>query len=205
MILNSKQIVEDIHELATRDFYLKYIIKSNNWYFSEYQKTPDEELIDKMDCFKEIVSKSFGVSFHSAKIVGSAKLGVSLSPNKPFKKFVCRANNSDERESDIDIAIVSDKLFNEIWSEIRNLRTKTIIPKYSKLANSIFRGYVNDKDFKDIELIRKKWEEKISLSNIKLQDDLSIVHPISYRVYRNWEDLEDYQLDGITKLKEGVS
>lgn len=203
MTLDSEVIKNDINILTAKEFYLKYIIKSNNWYFSEYQNTPSNELLDKMDCFKEIVSENFGVSFHSAQIVGSAKLGISLSPKKAFRKFICMANNESEKESDIDIAIVSGKLFNNIWEELRDIRTKTYIPKYNSLVGSIFRGYINDKDFKDIDLIRKEWEEKISISNIKLQDQLSIIHPISYRVYRSWEDLEDYQLDGIMELKGG--
>lgn len=53
-----------------------------------------------------------------------------------------------------------------------------------------------------MEGLRKGWEEKISKCNILLQGELSIIHPISYRIYRNWEDLEDYQLDGIMKTKE---
>lgn len=201
MVLDSEIIKNDIKILSAREFYIKYIIKSNNWYFSEYQNTPSDELLDKMDCFKEIISKNFDVSFHSAQIVGSAKLGISLAPKKAFRKFIISANEN-EKESDIDLAIVSGKLFDEIWNKLREIRNKTAIPRYKALSASIFRGYINDKDFKDIDLIRREWEEKIAKSNIRLQDDLSIVHPISYRIYRNWEDLEDYQLDAIYELKE---
>lgn len=200
MILDSEVIRKDIRELSAREFYIKYIIKSTNWYFSEYQHTPSEELLEKMDSFKQIISENFGVSFHSAQMVGSAKLGVSLSPKKAFRKFII--DSSDENESDIDIAIVSKKLFDEVWEQLRSIRNKTIIPHYKAIAASIFRGYINDKDFKDVDLIRKEWNEKISKANIQLQDKLSIMHPISYRIYRSWEDLEDYQLDGIRQLQE---
>lgn len=203
MILNTELIKSDIKKLSATDFYLKYIIKSTNWYFSEYQQTPSDEILDKMDFFKQIISQNFDVSFHSAQIVGSAKLGVSLSPKKAFRKFIVDSSDENQKESDIDIAIVSGKLFDEIWNELRSIRSKTVIPHYRMLAASIFRGYINDKDFKDIDLIRKKWDEKIARSNIQLQDKLSIMHPISYRVYRSWEDLEDYQLDGIKELQEG--
>lgn len=202
MILDSEVIKQDIKKLSAKEFYMKYIIKSTNWYFSEYQKTPDNEILDKMDCFKQIIAESFGVSFHSAQIVGSAKLGVSLSPKKAFRKFIVESENETSKESDIDIAIVSRNLFDEIWNELRMIRKKTSIPKYKALSASIFRGYINDKDFKDIDLMRKKWEERIAKANIRLQDELSISHPISYRIYRSWEDLEDYQLDGIIELQE---
>lgn len=204
MIYDENTIKADIMQMDPREFYIKYIIKTNNWYFAEYQHTKVDELIDKMDQFKEIVSSCFGVSFHSAQIVGSAKLGVSLSPHKPFRHFIEKAGDNNQKESDIDIAIISSSLFGEIWDKIREERKKTVIPKYSTITNSIFRGYINDKEFKDLDGLRKSWEEKISRCNILLQGELSIMHPISYRIYRNWEDLEDYQLDGITKMKEAM-
>ena len=172
MIYDESIIKEDIKKLEAREFYIKYIIKTNNWYFAEYQHTEGNELIDKMDRFKEIVSDCFEVS------------------------------DSNQKESDIDIAIISNSLFGEIWDKIREERKKNVIPKYTSITKSIFRGYINDKEFKDLEGLRKGWEEKISKCNILLQGELSIIHPISYRIYRNWEDLEDYQLDGIMKTKE---
>lgn len=202
MTYDEKVIKADIKQMEAREFYMKYIIKTNNWYFAEYQQTKGNELIDKMDRFKEIVSSSFGVSFHSAQMVGSAKLGMSLSPKKPFRHFVDKASDNSQKESDIDIAIISNSLFEEIWDRIRIERRKNVIPKYTTITNSIFRGYINDKEFKELDGLRKEWEEKISKCNILLQGELSIIHPISYRVYRNWEDLEDYQLDGIVKTKE---
>lgn len=204
MALNVESIKKDIIKMPEKDFYFKYIIKSYNWYFTEYQGTPDKALVDKMDHFKEIISTNFNVSFHSAQIVGSAKLGLSLSPKKHFREFIGIAKNDNERESDIDVAIVSEKLFETIWNQIRISKKSDYVPRYQKIACDVFNGYINDKDFKEIESMRKLWEEKISNSNIKMQDDLSISHPISYRIYRSWEDLEEYQLGGIKLLKEEV-
>lgn len=197
-------IKDDLINTDVNQFYMKYIIKSNNWYFTEYQNTSPSELIDKMDSFKEIISNSFEVSFHSAQIVGSAKLGISLSPDKPFKRFVAHTTNKYEKESDIDIAIISSNLFQDIWEKLREGKKQYLIPKYNKIASSIFLGYINDDDFKNLDFMRKEWEEKISHSNIKLQNDISILHPISYRIYRNWEDLQDYQINSIKLLKEKV-
>lgn len=204
MSFTSEEIKTDLKNLNINDFYFKYIIKSSNWYFADYQHTPPEELIDKMDTFKEIISKSFNVSFHSAQIVGSAKLGVSLSPNKAFKKFIANSSSEFEKESDIDIAIISDSLFLDIWEKLRKGKKEFYIPRYTNITSSIFSGFIDDKNFKDLDFLRKEWEEKISYSNIKLQSDISIMHSISYRIYRTWEDLQDYQLSGIKELKEKV-
>lgn len=37
--------------------------------------------------------------------------------------------------------------------------------------------------------------------NMALQDKLRFEHPITYRIYRSWEDLEEYQMLGIAKAK----
>lgn len=195
-------VKNDLINIDAQQFYIKYILKSNIWYFADFQHTKSRELIDKMDAFKEIVSQSFGVSFHSAQIVGSAKLGFSLAPQKAFREFVSKATRDGEKESDIDIAVISNNLFNDIWERLRECKKQYLIPKYTAITKSIFLGYINDKDFKDHEFFRKEWEEKISVSNIKLQNEISLMHPISYRIYRSWEDLQDYQMNSIHLLKE---
>ena len=50
----------------------------------------------------------------------------------------------------------------------------------------------------------KEWESMISPINKQLQDDLGFVHPITYRVYRSWEDLQEYQLGGISKAMRAL-
>ena len=48
-------IRNDLLTLEPKSFYLKHIVKSNNWYFSDYLHIPQDEIVDKMDYFKEIV------------------------------------------------------------------------------------------------------------------------------------------------------
>ena len=62
----------DLLSLEPKDFYFKHIVKSHNWYFSDYLHFEPTELVDRMDCFKEIVSKRLDVNFHNIQIVGSA-------------------------------------------------------------------------------------------------------------------------------------
>jgi len=58
---------------------------------------------------KEEICEHFDVEFTNVILVGSAKLGFSIKPKKRFKAF--------GDESDIDIAVVSGKLFERIWEE----------------------------------------------------------------------------------------
>lgn len=196
-------IRKDLIELEPYAFYLKHIVKSHNWYFSEYLHIPPNEIVDRMDYFKEVVSSKLDINFHSLQIVGSAKTGYSLSPTKLLKPF--HDETPGIPSSDIDIAIISDRLYHHFWSELR--KVNGIIYRkiyFSRLSSSIFRGYINEKDLTSIREMDKEWESMISPINKQLQDDLGFVHPITYRVYRSWEDLQEYQLGGISKAMRAL-
>lgn len=190
---------KDLLMLEPKEFYLKHIVKSHNWYFSNYLKIPHDEIVDKMDYFKEIVSTNLNINFHSLQIVGSAKTGYSLSPKKALRPFHNHDGGTDS--SDIDIAIISEKLYSSFWTLLR--KTEGIYNQhyYKYLTASVFRGYINDKHLQKIDGIREQWDNLVAPINMALQDNLRFEHPITYRIYRNWEDLEEYQLIGISKTK----
>jgi len=58
---------------------------------------------------KDRISDYFDVEFSEVVVVGSGKLGFSIAPRKRYREF--------NEESDIDIAVVSEKLFNKVWKE----------------------------------------------------------------------------------------
>lgn len=191
----------DLLSLEPKAFYMKHIVKSHNWYFSDYLCFSQDEIVDKMDYFKEIVSGMLSVNFHNVQIVGSAKVGYSLSPSKLFSPF--HDECPDKPSSDIDIAIISEQLYKKFWDELR--QAKKIRYKqayYNHLTESIFRGYINEKDLIKVDGICDEWGSLIRPINVVLQDNLGFVHPITYRVYRSWDDLEEYQLIGISKAKK---
>ena len=196
---NEEMIKHDLLTLETYEFYLKHIVKSHNWYFTDYLCVPQDELIDKMDFFKEIVSTNLKINFHSLQMVGSAKTGYSLSPKKVLLPF----HNEDPQmeSSDIDIAIISERLFSEFWDKLRKTRGIYYKHYYDYITKSIFRGYINDKNIQKIEGLRKEWDDMVAPINKALQDKLRFEHPITYRIYRSWEDLEEYQMQGISKAR----
>ena len=197
-----ENLKSDLLSLDPKDFYMKHIVKSNNWYFSSYLQIPTNELVDKMDFFKEIVSSNLGINFHSLQIVGSAKTGYSLSPKKVLRPFHDEVPGVPP--SDIDIAIVSQKLFEHYWERARHVKRIQYQPYYLNLTKSIFRGYINDKDLVEIRGVSREWGDLVSPINVALQDKLGFVHPITYRLYRSWDDLEDYQLGGISRAKRAL-
>lgn len=192
----------DLLLLDTRKFYIKYIVKSKYWYFSEYLQIPTDKVIDSVDRFKEIISENLHISFHSLQIVGSAKTGFSLSPHKVLTPF--HEESDEQKSSDIDIAIISENLYQHYWEMMRKVEKIQYKRFYQQLTASIFRGYINDKVLMEIPPIRAEWLKTISPINKLLQDELMIVHPITYRIYRTWEDLEEYQINGIEKTKKSL-
>jgi len=65
---------------------------------------------DKYVTLKEVVAKRFDVHPTAVLMVGSAKLGFSIKPKRRFLPF--------GDSSDIDVAIVSDALFERVWHEV---------------------------------------------------------------------------------------
>lgn len=58
---------------------------------------------------KSAVASQFDLNPVDVFIVGSAKLGFSIAPSKRYRHF--------GNYSDIDIAVVSDRLFDRVWEE----------------------------------------------------------------------------------------
>ena len=188
-------IKSDVVALSTKDFLIKYLLKSDNWYFSEYLGLDSYMSIKRMECLKEILNDKLGVAYHNVLMVGSGKIGYSLNPFKKFKAF--------DEDSDIDIAIISIKMFNELWAKIRLASTEEHI-FYNSITSSIFRGFINEKHFSNIAFARQYWNNQILDLNRCIQEDVGIQHQINYRIYRSWEDLEDYHINGINALKNNI-
>lgn len=192
-------IKNDLRKLPEKEFLIKYILKSNNWYFSEHQQQPASYAVEQMECLKEILNKRIGVAFHNVLMVGSGKIGCSLAPQKNMRKF------DEENDSDIDIAVISSRLFEYMWEKIRIEYNVNYISRYKTIASSIFRGFINENNFREIDGIRPFWNNQIDLANKEIQDKLSVYHAINYRIYRSWEDLEAYHINGLKKLKQEIN
>lgn len=80
----------------------KYILHGTPYIFK------DDE--DKYFDLKREIAINFSEHYSNIHMVGSAKLGFSIAPRKLWKPFTI--------ESDIDIAVVSTKLFENLWGSI---------------------------------------------------------------------------------------
>ena len=194
------EIKIDAIQLPSKDFYLKHILRSDNWYFETILGKSKEEAINIIDNFKSIISQSLGISFNNISIVGSSKTGCSLTPVSEHRNKLFRSFNE---ESDIDIAIVSDKLFQTFWELFRHSYSETNKKHYRYISHGIYRGYIGEKYLDLIDGCRKEWNEKASISKKLLRNELYIKHEITYRLYRRWEDFEEYHIQSIDEIKRG--
>lgn len=127
-------------------------------------------------------------------IVGSAKLGFSISEKnsngnkKPrFRKF--------DIDSDIDVAIVSEKIFSEIWSSFSSFSfSKSYYPWDSnKLGDYLVSGSLRPDKFPSI-FQSKRWWDCIRLlsNNRKLKR-----RKVRACLYYSTEMLKNYQIRSV--------
>lgn len=197
-----EEIKFDLEHIGVRNFYMKYIVKSYNWYFSKILNIPERELLNTIDEFKDIVSSNIGVSFNNVMMVGSGKVGFSLSPKKNFKAF--ELDSESKKKSDIDIAIISQDLFKNFWDLYRKSYNVKFQSVYSYISREIYRGYINERNLREIDSCRKEWLALSNNSNKLLRSKLYLKHDITYRIYRSWEDFEEYNLNSLERMKEKV-
>jgi len=198
VVYTLEEIKEDIQKLQPKEFFLKHLLRSNNWYFEKILSASHDEFIRISDEFKSIISKSLKISFSNIAIVGSGKLGYSLTPKeeKLYKSF--------GPESDIDVAIISSPLFHHYWDIFRYSYSNVNTHRYrSSISLGIYRGYIGEYDLNWVDQCRIQWTPLASASKKALYNDLYIKHSVNYRLYRSWEDLEDYHIQSIDRIKRG--
>ena len=202
MLEMKQKIIDDLELLSAREFHKKYILSSSVWYFSEHLKVSQERMLGALDIFKEIISEKLDIHFNNIQIVGSSKTGISLSPYKEFKEFIAdyeAEKNTDFKASDIDIALISDQLFMDFWKELRKINHNP--SNYLKISQGIFCGFINTQILENFPVLRKRWQEGTTEVKLKLEDKMGISHAITYRIYRNWNDFEDYHIRSLQDLK----
>lgn len=210
MLYSLEEIKSDLHSLSEKEFYTKHIVRSDNWYFEEFMKKSPDEVRRISDDYRLVVSEKLGVSFNSVMMVGSGKIGFSLSPestdiHKESKLFLpfC-LDGKDRKISDIDIAIISSDIFHHYWHKFRHSYKAKYENTYLHIFRGLYRGYIDERNIIEIDGCRKEWNETANISKNILHSELYFKHEIAYRIYRSWEDFEDYNIQNICKIKRSL-
>ena len=172
---NLEQFKEDLNVLSSLQVVRKHIISgeccilSQNQYFDLRSKIAD--------CFE--------LHPNEVLVVGSAKLGFSVAPNKRYCPF--------RDVSDIDVVLVSPKLFDEIWEYVFRYRQEGgDWPKYGEFVKYFFQGWIRPDKLPRSEMFpfgKKWWEFFQNVTNSRMYGD----YKITGAVYKSYFYLEDYQ------------
>ena len=145
---------------------------------------------------------STGVAVSEIQVVGSAKLGFGLFQKKTREGEVLPAFRPFRPDSDIDLAIVSPRLFELIWDELSaHANGKSIMPWDSgKLGDYLIYGWLRPDFFpKHVRLRRCDdwWEIFRTLS----ADSRLGRRTIRGALYHSREHLRRYQLRGLNQCR----
>ncbi|HGN1344204.1 TPA: hypothetical protein ACKRMM_006051 [Pseudomonas aeruginosa] len=182
-----KLLSEDI-----RDVYQRYLLGHDIWYFREKRKSVT--FAKDYDEFKLFMSKMLGIHVNNIAIVGSAKMGFSLSPEKDYRNF--------DDESDIDLVLVSDGIYKSSWMAFIELHSKNYLPSYAPVAKNIFKGFVSLKKLDIRAHFFDDWSRKVEPLKRDIQTVFGISNDINYRIYDSWESVERYHIAGLNCLKD---
>ena len=197
MLYTEEGIKNDLKTIDVRDFYMKYFLRADNWYFEKILNVDEKDILHAVDDFKMLVSNALDIGFNNVVMVGSGKIGFSLSPEKFLKPFIDEGDN----KSDIDIAIISPQLFDRFWRLFRTSYSITNKKHYRYISRGIYRGYISDTDLRNIDACRIVWLELSNKATRNLQRSMYFKHEVHYRIYRDWKDLEEYHIQMIDQLK----
>ena len=142
---------------------------------------------------RDEIATQFSIHSNEVIVVGSAKLGYSVSPSKALKPF----NDS----SDIDVAIVSAKLFEEYWLEMYRAKKRMIEwPELPDARKYLFSGWIRPDKLPMLQL-RNDWFDFFSdLQSRRLGGP----YPVRAGIYYNIRFLEAYQENGVRRTFSGV-
>lgn len=178
---------------------------------SELSKYSASELVQKRlifgDCYmlnneqyfslRLLIAKQFKVHPNEVLVVGSAKLGFSIAPQKKFRPF--------GEKSDIDVVIVSDSLFSSVWSSVYSIWIdKVIWEAEHDFKKYLFRGWIRpDKLPPSTKFtFAKDWWE--FFREITSSSEFG-PYKISGALYKSWDFLESYQHFAVQYCKDELT
>lgn len=195
--------LDDLKELilltSHSEFCRDYLFDDSMWYFD----SQNTEVLPGVSytSFKAFVSNLVGVDSSDIALGGSSKFGFSLNPddrqNKLFRKF--------NTISDLDLVIVSPKLFEDTWSAMKTAFYNEYYWVMTVHSKHIFRGFIfldDKRDYKTKYLIdTQKFMRNISSEMVAV---LGISRELKYRIYATWEDAYIYHEAGIQQIQRNM-
>jgi hypothetical protein len=178
----------------------KFLVDGASYFFQLYFDEAEEFE------FKKSIAESLGVHIRDIAIVGSGKLGFSIKPdrgNPRFYQFKCFDHNFDkdptEKKSDLDVAIVSSKLFDEqlvSLYEHTDAYMDTIFSGGAKnqFSKYVLRGWIRPDKLPEDYVISPTIEEVQFKLSQKYNRDVNV------GIYKSWYYFENYHRNNVHTL-----
>lgn len=155
--------------------------------------------------FRNRIANKFNVGFHEVFIVGSAKLGFSYYKGTEFNY-----------DSDIDVVIVNEKLFEEFYFKITDYQYqldrqyKTVDLKelkiYTDFLQYLVKGWMRPDKLPtsfQVDLLKTEWFdffESISYNNSEVGN-----YKVAAGLFKNYEYLEKYYTRSVEDVYDSLT
>ncbi len=187
---NANEFQQIIARLPEHDVVQQYFFDLFPFCFKENQEVYWE--------LRQQVCSKFDIHPRNFVVIGSAKLGFSAAPDKFGKPF--------GDDSDIDIVIVSDLLFEKIWLKLLNYRESsyyklnfTSKQKFNDLQRILFFGQIRmDKLSNSFDFAKTYWTFFNELSI----DPKYGPRQIRSAIFKSWTHVSSYYEKSLRDLKK---
>lgn len=147
---------------------------------------------------KQKLSSHFKVPIRDIEVVGSAKLGISLSKERYGERYT--------ENSDIDFVIVSLNLFDRAWHELLELDYQRYKLEEKEIQfledcyDTIHRGFISPNKLPLRSCFRGHWWEIFETLSSKKEYEY---RKIRGRLFKDWWFVEKYYLINLKRLVGG--
>lgn len=190
--MNSIELQEALKDRGSKFVYNHVLLNEDVYLLRQRYKADAPRVYHDI---KMATSDALNVPVKNVAIVGSAKTGYSLTPGRDYSPF------SDK--SDLDLVIVSDNLFRELWECQLNYVNSATGQQYGPVAKNIFRHFISIKAEEiqgdQIEYF-SDWISRVDRLRKTLQLNFKLPTEINYRVYDDWRYVEQYHVAGLNAL-----
>jgi hypothetical protein len=167
-----EQFKTDLRELGSARTVQRHIIFGSAFVLAD----------DQHFGLKEVVARQFQVNPVEVVLVGSAKLGFSIADKKRYRPF--------GESSDIDLAIISPRLFDSIWDDVfDHYCSVRHWPEEQQFKSYLFRGWIRPDKLPRLQRAEAWWDFFTSIT----QTGRFGQYKIRAGLYRTMKFLESYQ------------
>jgi hypothetical protein len=141
-------------------------------------------------------SVQFGIHPSAVIVVGSSKLGFSIKAKSQKEGEKGKRFLPFDAGSDVDVAVVSTRLFDEYWDEVFTLsgyRAQWASSEDSKtFVTDLFSGWITPGDLPKLPRFAsaKTWSNFFDQLS---RERICGMRTVKGRLYRSWDRLEAYQ------------